>query len=285
MEKISAIIITYNEEEKIQHCINSVRRVTDDIVVVDSFSEDKTREICQENGIRFFEHEFISYAEQKNFAVSLAKYDHILSLDADEYLSEELEKSILQVKETWTHEAYKMNRLSSYGEKWIKHGSWYPDRQLRLWNRKFGSWGGANPHERVIPKKGIEVKQLKGDLLHHSYDNSEIALNKIQLYSGIFAKSNVSKRFITVFGIIVHTSFAFFKSYFLKWGILAGFEGLAVAMVIATHTYYKYAKLYEANRMAAARAFSRAQKQYPDESRIQKPVLTDLSPTELFRRG
>ncbi len=254
MENISAIIITYNEEKKIQHCISSVRRVADDIVVVDSFSKDKTKKICEGNGIRFFEHEFISYAEQKNFAVSLAKYDHILSLDADEYLSKELEKSIQQVKKTWTHEAYKMNRLSSYDEKWIRNGSWYPDRQLRLWNRKFGSWGGANPHERVILQNGIEVKHLKGDLLHRSYDNSEITLNKIQLYSGIFAKYNVSKRFITVFGIIVHTSFAFFKSYFLKRGILDGFEGLAVAMAVANHTYYKYAKLYEANRKASAKS-------------------------------
>jgi len=248
MGNLSAIIITYNEEKKIQQCINSVRKVAEDIVVVDSFSKDKTKQICLESGVRFVEREFISYADQKNYAVSLAKFDHILSLDADEYLSEELEKSILHVKETWTHEAYKMNRLSSYDEKWIRNGSWYPDRQLRLWNRKCGSWGGANPHEKVILQNGIGIKRLKGDLLHRSYDNSEITLNKIQLYSRIFAKSNASKRFISVFGIIVHTSFAFFKSYFLKMGFLDGFEGLAVAMAITNHTYYKYAKLYETNR-------------------------------------
>ncbi|HEU5290204.1 MAG TPA: glycosyltransferase family 2 protein [Cyclobacteriaceae bacterium] len=248
MGNLSAIIITFNEERKIQNCINSVRKVAEDIVVVDSFSKDNTKKICQENGVRFVEREFISYADQKNYAVSLAKYDHILSLDADEYLSEELEKSILQVKETWTHEAYKMNRLSSYDEKWIKNGAWYPDRQLRLWNRKFGSWGGSNPHEKVILQNGTAIKRLRGDLLHRSYDNSEITLNKIQLYSRIFAKSNASKRYISVFGIIVHTSFAFFKSYFIKMGILDGFEGLAVAMAVANHTYYKYAKLYEANR-------------------------------------
>lgn len=248
MGNLSAIIITYNEERKIQHCINSVRKVAEDIVVVDSFSKDKTRQICLDSGVRFVEREFISYADQKNYAVSLAKYDHILSLDADEYLSEELEKSILDVKETWTHEAYKMNRLSSYDERWIRNGAWYPDRQLRLWNRKFGSWGGSNPHEKVILQNGITVKRLKGDLLHRSYDNSEITLNKIQLYSRIFAKSNQSKRYISVFGIIVHTSFAFFKSYFIKMGILDGFEGLAVAMAVANHTYYKYAKLFEANR-------------------------------------
>jgi glycosyltransferase involved in cell wall biosynthesis len=248
MGNISAIIITYNEEKKIQHCINSVKKVAEDIVVVDSFSKDKTKQICQESGVRFVENEFISYAQQKNFAASLAKYDHILSLDADEYLSEELEKSILAVKKTWTHEAYKMKRMSSYDEKWIRNGSWYPDRQLRLWNRKFGSWGGANPHEKVILQNGVEIKRLKGDLLHRSYDNSEVTLNKIQLYSGIFAKSNASKRYISVFGIIVHAGFAFIKSYFLKMGFLDGYEGLAVAMAIANHTYYKYAKLYEANR-------------------------------------
>ena len=250
MENISAIIITYNEEKKIERCITSLRSVAEDIVVVDSYSKDKTKQICQENGVRFFENEFASYADQKNFAVSLAKYDHILSLDADEYLSEELTQSIQKLKENWNGEAYKMNRLSTYGGKWVKHGNWYPDGQIRLWNRKYGKWGGKNPHEKVLLEKGTKIKKIKGDLLHVSYDNCSVTLDKVQLYSGIFARSNASKKTISVFGIIVHTGFAFFKSYFLKRGFLDGYEGLAVAMSVTNHTFYKYAKLYEANKTA-----------------------------------
>ncbi len=252
MPKISVVIITFNEERKIDRCINSVRGVADDIVVVDSFSVDNTKQICLENGVRFVENEFRSYIDQKNFAVSLAQYDHILSLDADEFLSEELLKSILEIKDSWNNEAYCMCRLSSFGGKWVRHGVAYPDRQTRLWNRRVGSWGGSNPHERVKLNEGVNLIQLKGDLLHHSYDNSGEALRKIQLYSEIFAKSNLRKRRISMMGIVVHTGYTFFKSYFLKRGFLDGYEGLAVAMAAMNHTFYKYAKLYEMS-MAAKR--------------------------------
>lgn len=250
MKNISAIIITYNEEKKIQRCIESLRSVAEDIVVVDSFSKDNTKKICLESGVRFYENEFKNYADQKNFAVSLAKYDNILSLDADEYLSEELTKSIIKLKENWNGEAYKMNRLSTYGGKWIEHGNWYPDGQIRLWNRNSGKWGGKNPHEKVLLEKGIKIKKIKGNLLHVSYDNCSVTLDKVQLYSGIFARSNANKRSISVWGIIIHTSFAFIKSYFIKRGFLDGYEGLAVAMSVTNHTFYKYAKLYEANKEA-----------------------------------
>lgn len=251
---LSAIIITYNEETKIQRCITSLQAVAEDIVVVDSFSKDQTKQICKENGVRFFENEFTSYANQKNFAVSLAKYDHILSLDADEYLSEELTESIQKLKENWNGEAYKMNRMSAYGGKWIKHGNWYPDGQIRLWNKNYGKWGGENPHEKILLEAGIKVSKINGDLLHESYDNCAETLEKVQLYSEIFAQSNVLKKPIGIWGILVHTGFAFFKSYFLKRGFLDGYEGLAVAMSVTNHTFYKYAKLYEANIIAVRSA-------------------------------
>ena len=191
MVKISAVIITYNEEKNISRCIESVRPVADDIVVIDSFSKDKTRLICEEKGVRFIEHTFLGHIEQKNFAVTQAIYDHVLSLDADEYLSEELTKSILKVKESWPYEAYRMNRLSNYGGKWIKHGNWYPDQKIRLWNRRIGIWGGENPHDKVILKKGIKVKHLQGDLLHKAYQDAAETLSKVQRYSDIFAHENV----------------------------------------------------------------------------------------------
>ena len=161
MVKISVLIITYNEEKNIRKCIDSVLPIADEIVVVDSFSKDRTRSICEDRGVKFLEHPFKSHIDQKNFAIGQASFEHVLSLDADEYLSEELMKSIQRVKETWPCNAYRMNRLSNYGGKWIKHGNWYPDQQIRLWNKRIGLWGGDNPHEKIILKRGTRILHLK----------------------------------------------------------------------------------------------------------------------------
>jgi glycosyltransferase involved in cell wall biosynthesis len=248
MPQISATIITYNEEKSIGRCIDSLKPVADEIIVVDSFSQDSTRRICLDKNVRFVEHAFRNYIEQKNFALSLTSFDHIIALDADEQLSDELKESILAIKEAWPADAYRMNRLSKYGGKWIRHGNWYPDRQLRLWNKKLGVWGGRNPHESLIFKTEIRPMQLSGDILHEAYGDSSEAMNKMQSYSEIFAREYAGKLSSSVFKIIVHSGFTFFKSYVIKRGVFDGFEGLMVAMAEANHTFYKYAKLYEANR-------------------------------------
>lgn len=251
MVKISAIIITYNEEKNIGRCIDSLFPVADEIVVIDSYSTDRTCDICIEKGVKLVKHPFKSHIDQKNFAVTQATHDVILSLDADEYLSEELTKSILEIKEPWPFDAYRMNRLSNYGGKWIRHGNWYPDQKIRLWKKYLGLWGGENPHDKVVLKRGVKVMHLNGDLLHRAYLDSTETLSKIQSYSTIFAKENVGRRSISVFSMMLHTFFAFFKSYIIKRGFLDGYEGLVVAMAVSNHVFYKYAKLYEANRKAA----------------------------------
>ena len=247
MVKISAVIITYNEENNIGRCIDSIRPVVDEIVVIDSFSTDRTKEICKEKKVRIVDHPFRSHIDQKNFAIYQAVYDTILSLDADEYLSEQLTASILKVKENWKYDAYSMNRLSSYGGKWIRHGQWYPDRKIRLWDRKIGNWGGENPHDKVILKRGISLYHLKGDLLHRAYMDAHDSLQKIQRYSEIFANENRGIKSSSTRKIIFRTFFSFFKSYILKRGFLDGYEGLMVAMAVSNHVLYKYAKLYEVN--------------------------------------
>ncbi len=251
MIKISAVIITQNEERNIGRCIDSILPVADEIVVIDSFSIDRTKEICLQKGVRLIERQFVGFIEQKNFGITQASHDIILSLDADEYLSDELIKSILEVKENWQFDAYRMNRLSNYGGKWIKHGTWYPDKKVRLWNKRIGLWGGETPHERLVLKKGTKVLHLRGDLMHRAYVDSAETLSKVQKYSEIFANENVGRRSSSPLHIIVHSSFAFFKSYFLKRGFLDGFEGLMVAMAVSNHVFYKYAKLYEANHRKA----------------------------------
>jgi len=251
MVKISAVIITFNEERNIARCIDSIISVVDEIVVIDSYSTDRTCDIALEKGARVVKHTFKSHIDQKNYAVTQTSHDIVLSLDADEYLSEELTKSILAVKESWPFEAYRMNRLSNYGGKWIRHGNWYPDQKIRLWNKRKGLWGGENPHDKVVLKKGVKVMHLKGDLLHRAYIDAAETLTKIQSYSEIYSKENAGRRSSSALRIMAHTSFAFFKSYFLKRGFLDGFEGLMVAMAVGNHVFYKYAKLYEANHKQA----------------------------------
>jgi heptosyltransferase-3 len=247
MVKISGVVITFNEESNIARCLDSMLDVTDEIVVVDSFSSDRTKEICLSRGVRFVEHPFRTHIDQKNFGLTQATYSHVLSLDADEYLSEDLKEAILEVKQKWPAEAYRMNRLSSYGNRWIKHGAWYPDRKIRLWNRSVGFWGGENPHDKVILKAGTRVKHLEGNILHRAYRDCHSTIEKVQRYSEIFAHENSGKEHSSIFRILVHTLWAFTQSYFVKRGFLDGFEGLMVAMAEANHVFYKYAKLYEGN--------------------------------------
>jgi glycosyltransferase involved in cell wall biosynthesis len=249
MVKVSVVIITYNEEENIARCIESVRPIADEIVVVDSFSKDQTKKICLEKGVRFIEHPFEGHIQQKNFGLAQATYDHVLSLDADEYLSPELTYSIFFAKKLWPAEAYEMNRLSSYGGRWMRLSAWYPDRKLRLWNRTLGSWGGDNPHDKVFINKKINVLHLKGDLMHEAYENAAEFLTKIQGYSDIFARE---KRYVlrsSPLKIFYKTFYSFFFNFFVKLGFFGGYEGAMISMSNANYTFYKYSKLYEGNRL------------------------------------
>ena len=143
--KVSAVIITYNEERNIKRCLDSIVGVADEIVVVDSYSTDRTEEICKAYHVKFIQHRFFGHIQQKNWAILQATSPYILSLDADEALSDELRLSILKAKKNWTHDGYYFNRLTNYCGKWIRHTSWYPARKLRLWDSRKGSWGGFNP--------------------------------------------------------------------------------------------------------------------------------------------
>ena len=166
MVEISAVIITFNEERNIERCLESLIGVVDEIVIVDSYSTDRTEEICRKYNVHFIKHRFTGYSEQKNWAILQARSPYILSLDADEALSEELKSSILRVKNNWTHNGYYFNRLTNYCGKWIRHTSWYPSRKLRLWDSRLGSWGGLDVHEKYFLQKGASRQFLKGDLLY-----------------------------------------------------------------------------------------------------------------------
>jgi glycosyltransferase involved in cell wall biosynthesis len=187
--KLSGVIITFNEEEKIRKCIESLEPVCDEILVVDSLSTDKTKSICEEKKVKFITNEFQGHIQQKNFAKHEAKYDYIISLDADEQLDKEAQKSILQIKNNWSESGYYFNRLNNYCGKWIKYGSWYPDLKLRLWDRRSGEWGGINPHDKFIINNNDKTRTLKGYILHYTADSKEQYLKQMKYFSEVAAKA------------------------------------------------------------------------------------------------
>jgi glycosyltransferase involved in cell wall biosynthesis len=247
MPKISVVIITFNEEKNIERCLSSVVDVADEILIVDSFSTDRTKEICKQYNARFIQHKFDGYIEQKNWATSNALYDHVLSLDADEELSEELKNSILQVKDNWTHDGYSFNRLTNYCGKWIKHTSWYPSRKLRLWDRRKGSWDGINPHDKFIMVKGSTEKHVKGDLIHYSFYTISQQVNQINKFTDILAQAYHQRGLKPNYfwHIILHPMWRFVRDYFVKLGFLDGLYGLVVSLNSSFEVYLKYLKLHK----------------------------------------
>jgi len=242
--RISAVIITFNEERNIERCLQSLGGVADEIVVVDSYSTDRTEEICQNYEVRFFRHRFTGHIQQKNWAILQATSPYILSLDADEALSDTLRESILKVKENWTHDGYYFNRLTNYCGKWIRHTSWYPSRKLRLWDARKGSWGGFNPHDKYYMKRGATKLFLKGDILHYSYYSVSEHMVQMNTFSSILANSYYERgRKVYFFSIIVHPFWRFMKDFILRAGILDGYYGFIVSVNSAHEVFLKYVKL------------------------------------------
>jgi glycosyltransferase involved in cell wall biosynthesis len=247
--KISGVIITYNEEEHLEKCLTSLIDVVDEIVVIDSFSTDKTEKICKKFNATFIQHSFEGYIEQKNYAISKAKFEYILSLDGDEALSNELKKSILDAKQNWKYDSYYFNRLNNYCGQWIKHSDWYPDKKLRLFKKDSGEWKGINPHDCYTLKKGKTHKTLKGDLLHWIYSSYQEHNQKTENFSTIAAESyfKLGKK-SSIFKIIFRPSWAFFKAYFLRLGFSDGLNGLIICIQTFNVTFLKYIKLRELNK-------------------------------------
>lgn len=244
MPKISVVIITYNEEKNVGRCLDSVRDIADDIVVVDSYSTDNTEKICREFGARFIQHPFEGHIEQKNWAITKAKYPHILSLDADEMLSDSLRKSIIDAKNNWKYDGYYFNRLTNYCGKWIRHSSWYPSRKLRLWDSRKGKWGGRNPHDKFILEKNTSRKFLRGDLLHFSYYSIHEHIQQINKFSDIVAISLYKEGTrASRINIIINPLWRLFRDYVIKLGFLDGFYGLVISVNSAHETFLKYSKL------------------------------------------
>jgi len=239
--KITATIITLNEERHIARSIESLR-CCDEILVVDSGSVDRTTELASKLGARVVESPWPGYAAQKNFAAEQARHDWILSIDADEALSESLEGEIWNLKKKGPgYDAYTMPRLAQYLGRWILHCGWYPDRKVRLYHRAKANWTGNFVHESV--EVNGRVGHLESNLLHFTCDSLSEHLKTMDRYTTLAAEELVSrKQKILLRNMILDPAWTFAKTYIIQRGFQDGLEGLTIAYMAALYTFLKYAK-------------------------------------------
>ncbi len=246
MKKISAVIITLNEEKKIGQCLDSLKDIADEILVVDSLSTDNTQSICISKGARVVEHPFEGYIAQKNFALKKARYDYVISLDADEMLSDALKQSILQVKKELKYRGYTMNRLTFFEGEPVRHSGWYPDVKLRLFDRRAGAWQGLNPHDAFRFFKNEKTIHLYGDLLHYSFDTEKEYLRQMENFARLSAQAYCKEgKKASVWKGVFNPGIRFVRDYFFNGGILHGAIGLKISRYNAKATKQKYQYLKE----------------------------------------
>ncbi len=239
--KISATIITFNEERNIPRVIESLR-CCDEILVLDSGSNDRTVEIATNLGAHVVEASWHGYAAQKNIAAELAANDWVLSLDADESLSEALEAEIWQIKKSGPgHDGYTMPRLAQYLGRWILHSGWYPDRKVRLFDRRKAKWVGEFVHESVRVEGS--VGHLKSNLLHFTCNSLSEHLRSMDSYTTLAAQELVSSgKSVTFSSLLLDPPWTFVRTYLVKLGFLDGVEGLTIAYMAALYNFLKYSK-------------------------------------------
>ncbi len=249
MYKLSAVIITFNEERNIERCILALHGIADEIIVLDSNSTDRTVEICKLLNVRVEQKEWMGYSASKNFLNSLVSHDYIFSVDADEVVDKELAHSILTEKEKGFDAVYSVNRMTNYMGTWIKHSGWYPDVKIRIFPKEGSAWDGEFVHEELCYPNDLQVKALKGHLEHYSYYSYVDHRARADKYSALTAKkqhaqgktASVLKPYLSAVG-------RFIGMYFLKLGFLDGKMGFKIASISAQSNIFKYKELRRLNR-------------------------------------
>jgi glycosyltransferase involved in cell wall biosynthesis len=242
MNKITAVIITLNEERNIGRCLESLMPVVDEVVVVDSFSKDATEEICARYHVRFVAHPWEGYAGSKNFANSLASHELILSIDGDEVLSDTLAQSIKSLKERSVaeNEVFAMNRLNNYCGRWIKGCGFYPDTKVRIWRKGFAHWEGRI-HEWLVYGRTPQVTHLKGDLLHYSWATPEDFRQQQFHFAELGAQSYFERGKKTgLLPWLFSPSINFIRTYLIKGGFLYGRTGFNICRTLMQANRQKY---------------------------------------------
>jgi glycosyltransferase involved in cell wall biosynthesis len=242
---VSAIVVCFNEEENIRPCLESLRWC-DEIVVVDSFSTDRTVEIVRQYTDRIIQRPWAGYREQKAFAHSQATKDWVLLVDSDERVTPELRDEIQQ---TLTHDSsacagFAVPRLVFYLGRWWWRGGWYPDYNVRLFRRDRATWGGSDPHEKILVDG--PVRRLRYPLYHFSYRNIEDHIERINRFTSISSQElRKNEKHWRLIDALLRPGFRFFRSYILKRGFMEGFAGFYVATTAAMYVFLRYAKLWE----------------------------------------
>jgi glycosyltransferase involved in cell wall biosynthesis len=242
---ISAIVVCFNEEERIRDCLESLRWC-DEVIVIDSFSTDRTAEICRRYTDRFIQRPWAGYRDQKAYAHSQATKDWVLLVDADERISAELQAEILVAlrAQNGTYAGYLVPRLVYYLDRWWKRGGWYPDYDVRLFRRDRATWGGLDPHEKILVDG--RVGQLRHPLLHYSYRNIEDHLQRMNRFTSISSQElrKAGARW-RMSDALLRPAGRFLWFYIVKRGFMEGFAGFYVALTAAVYVFLKYAKLWE----------------------------------------
>ena len=239
--KITATIITLNEERNLARAIESLR-CSDEILIVDSGSVDRTTELAEKLGARVIEAGWRGFAGQKNWAAEQASNDWILSLDADEALSEALEAEIWSLKKAGAQfDAYTMPRLARYLGRWILHSGWHPDRKVRLYDRRKARWVGDYVHESVAVDG--RLGHLDGNLLHFTCQSLSEHIKTMERYTTLAAQDLAARHVsVPISRMLMAPAWTFFRTYVLQRGFLDGAEGLTIAYMAAFYTFLKYSK-------------------------------------------
>jgi len=240
---VSACIIAFQEQDRIADCIRSVDWC-DEVLVVDSHSTDRTREVAAAEGARVIERDWPGHVAQKEFAIREARHDWVFCIDADERVSRELRDELIALRARGFPDraGWRMPRMSRYLGRWIRHGVWYPDRQLRLFDRRRGHWGGHDPHDRV--ELDSRPGELRGRLEHHPYRDLAEHLATIDRYTTTMAAGMYARgRRASVLDLLTRPAVRFVRSYVLRAGFLDGWRGFVVAGLAAHYVRLKYTKL------------------------------------------
>lgn len=243
--EISAVIITYNEERRLEDALKSLPGVVSEIVVVDCQSSDETVKIARRFTDRVIERAWTNFADQKNFANGMAMNPWVFSLDADERVSPELRKELLDLRTAEPDvDAFSIPRQVHYLGRWIRHSGWYPDRKLRLFRKSKAHWEGEYVHEKLVVKGSIG--KLRGAIHHFTYRNIHEHLARINTFSDLGAqKLYARKKKARWHHLILLPFFRFIRAYFWKRGFLDGFSGLVISVLTGYAVFVRYAKLKE----------------------------------------
>ncbi len=244
MSPISAVIITKNEEAHIARCIQSLLTLTDDIIIIDSESTDRTADVCNQFSVTFKVKAWQGFSAAKNYGNSLAKYPFILSIDGDEELSATMQRAIAELMKQPTHQAYDLPFLTNFCGKWIRHGAWHPESHIRIFDKSVVKWEGDIHEKLIIPPSASIGKVRKGYIHHYTISNLREYIEKINHYTSLHAEDMYKRgKKASFIKLYIAPNFSFFRDYIIKLGILDGYYGYTIAKQSANYVFLKYMKL------------------------------------------